>query len=215
MTKKAFVTGGGTGIGQGICIELAKAGYDVAFSYCGSVEGAKKTEAEGPAVPHPRSYVLDPADGAATLALPFNSYGPNYQGTIDMWKYLKKDKPQAGDTMQLRGKVTSDIDIPCVVFYLTDTSPAANYWTNLCGDSYIFDMKAGVAYDINVDVVLDVSTKGGLVMTFAYDGNDHGQETYAKVGAPANFTFEKVADTTDTNAIFILEMKFRRLHLNN
>ena len=44
--KVAFVTGGGTGIGQGISIELAKAGYDVAFSYCGSVEGAKKTEAE-------------------------------------------------------------------------------------------------------------------------------------------------------------------------
>ena len=31
--KVAFVTGGGTGIGQGISIELAKAGYDVAFSY--------------------------------------------------------------------------------------------------------------------------------------------------------------------------------------
>lgn len=44
--KVAFVTGGGTGIGQGISIELAKAGYDVAFSYCGSFEGAKKTEAE-------------------------------------------------------------------------------------------------------------------------------------------------------------------------
>ena len=42
----AFVTGGGTGIGQGIATEFAKAGYDVAFSYCGSVEGAKKTEAE-------------------------------------------------------------------------------------------------------------------------------------------------------------------------
>jgi hypothetical protein len=172
----------------------------LAVMLSGCASSAKKTEAEGPAVPHPRSYVLDPADGATTLALPFNSYGPNYQGTIDMWKYLKKDKPQAGDTMQLRGKVTSDVDIPCLVFYLTDTSPAANYWTNLCGDSYILDMKAGVAYDINVDVVLDVSTKGGLVMTFAYDGNDHGQETYAKVGAPANFTFEKVADTTDTNA---------------
>ena len=44
--KVAFVTGGGTGIGQGISIELAKVGYDVAFSYCGSVEGAKKTETE-------------------------------------------------------------------------------------------------------------------------------------------------------------------------
>lgn len=44
--RVAFITGGGTGIGQGIAIELAKAGYDVAFSYCGSVDGAKKTVAE-------------------------------------------------------------------------------------------------------------------------------------------------------------------------
>lgn len=44
--KVAFVTGGGTGIGQGIAIELAKAGYDVAVSYRGSAEGAKKTVAE-------------------------------------------------------------------------------------------------------------------------------------------------------------------------
>ena len=41
--KTVLVTGGGTGIGQGIAIEFAKAGYDVAVSYCGSKEGAEKT----------------------------------------------------------------------------------------------------------------------------------------------------------------------------
>ena len=46
MKKVAFVTGGGTGIGQGISLELAKAGYDVAFSYCGSVDGKNKTVKE-------------------------------------------------------------------------------------------------------------------------------------------------------------------------
>lgn len=46
MKKVAFVTGGGTGIGQGISIELAKAGYDIAFSYCGSVDGKNKTVKE-------------------------------------------------------------------------------------------------------------------------------------------------------------------------
>ncbi len=44
--RVALVTGGGTGIGQGIATELAKAGYDVAFSYCGSADGAKRTLAE-------------------------------------------------------------------------------------------------------------------------------------------------------------------------
>ena len=44
--KVALVTGGGSGIGKGIAIELAKSGYDVAFSYCGNAEGAKITAAE-------------------------------------------------------------------------------------------------------------------------------------------------------------------------
>lgn len=41
--KTVFITGGGTGIGSGIAIEFAKAGYDVAISYCGSAEGAAAT----------------------------------------------------------------------------------------------------------------------------------------------------------------------------
>lgn len=41
--KAAFVTGGGTGIGKGIAIGLAKSGYDVAVSYCGSADGAFDT----------------------------------------------------------------------------------------------------------------------------------------------------------------------------
>lgn len=43
MSKTAFVTGGGTGIGKGIAIWLAKCGYDVAISYYGSAEGAADT----------------------------------------------------------------------------------------------------------------------------------------------------------------------------
>lgn len=43
MSKTALVTGGGTGIGKGIAIWLAKCGYDVAISYYGSAAGAEET----------------------------------------------------------------------------------------------------------------------------------------------------------------------------
>lgn len=43
MSKTAFVTGGGTGIGKGIAIWLAKCGYDVVISYYGSGTGAEDT----------------------------------------------------------------------------------------------------------------------------------------------------------------------------
>ena len=41
--KLAIVSGSGTGIGQGVTVELAKAGYDVAVHYFGSKEGAMET----------------------------------------------------------------------------------------------------------------------------------------------------------------------------
>src|SRR5512140_1396551 len=44
--KLALVTGAGTGIGQGIAIELAREGADVAVHYMHSAEGAKETVAE-------------------------------------------------------------------------------------------------------------------------------------------------------------------------
>ncbi len=44
--KVAFITGGATGIGKALALGFAKAGYDVAFSYRGSTEGAKKVVQE-------------------------------------------------------------------------------------------------------------------------------------------------------------------------
>ena len=44
MSRKiALVTGSGRGIGKGIAIELAKAGYDLGIHYSSSAEGAQDT----------------------------------------------------------------------------------------------------------------------------------------------------------------------------
>jgi len=44
--RRALVTGAGLGIGQGIAIELARAGYDVAVHYASSRAGAEETVEE-------------------------------------------------------------------------------------------------------------------------------------------------------------------------
>lgn len=44
--RRALVTGAGLGIGQGIAIELARAGYDVAVHFSSSREGAEQTVSE-------------------------------------------------------------------------------------------------------------------------------------------------------------------------
>ena len=46
MTKTALVTGAGRGIGKTIAIELAKAGYDVCVTYCGSEAQAMDTKSQ-------------------------------------------------------------------------------------------------------------------------------------------------------------------------
>lgn len=43
MRKLAFVTGAASGIGQGVAIALARAGYDVAINYSRNAEGAEET----------------------------------------------------------------------------------------------------------------------------------------------------------------------------
>jgi NAD(P)-dependent dehydrogenase (short-subunit alcohol dehydrogenase family) len=46
MSKKAFITGGSRGIGRGICLRLAKIGYDIAFTYHSEELEAKSLQKE-------------------------------------------------------------------------------------------------------------------------------------------------------------------------
>ncbi len=41
----ALVTGGSRGIGRGVCVELARAGYAVAVNYAGNADAARETQA--------------------------------------------------------------------------------------------------------------------------------------------------------------------------
>ncbi|MCR4741894.1 MAG: hypothetical protein K5866_03365 [Treponema sp.] len=162
---------------------------------------SKASTAAGTGIPHPRSYEIDPADVTATLDMAYNQYGPNYQGVVDFYKpFLKADKPQAGDTVKIKMKITADLEIPGLAYYIIDNSPAANYWTVLSGDNYIENLKPGEYVEIEQDVVLTESVKGGFQIVFGYDGADHGQDQFAKAGAASKFSFEKIGETTNTIA---------------
>ncbi|MCQ2575551.1 MAG: hypothetical protein MJ162_02330 [Treponema sp.] len=170
---------------------------------CASSGGAKKDAGAGSV--HPRSYVLDPIDGGEVWEMPYNQYGPNYQSLKERSHYplVKTDKPQAGDTIEIRSKFTSDIDIPMLFAHVTDQSAQANYWTIL-GEVCVLvaeDIKAGVPVEWNYDYVLEKPVKGDFTLCFVYDQDAKENplmEGVAKVGAKATLTFERVAESTDT-----------------
>lgn len=169
---------------------------------CASTESAKKgSTAAGTGIPHPRSYEIDPADLNAPVSMDYNQYGPNYQGVADFYKpFLKADKPQAGDTVKIKMKVTADIEIPGLAYFIIDNSPAASYWTVISEDNYIENIKPGEYVEVEKEVVLTAGSKGGFQLVFAYDGADHGQDQFAKAGAPSKLSFEKFGNTTNTIA---------------
>jgi 3-oxoacyl-[acyl-carrier protein] reductase len=68
--RVALVTGGSRGIGQAICIELARAGASVVFTYKSSPDGARETEKRiGEDAGHCRAARCDVADIEASAAL--------------------------------------------------------------------------------------------------------------------------------------------------
>lgn len=68
--KIAVVTGGSRGIGRAVCLELARQGAAVVFSYAGNTAAARETEAACAALGRPaRGVRADVTDAAAVKAL--------------------------------------------------------------------------------------------------------------------------------------------------
>ena len=160
----------------------------LAFTSCAS-SGAKS---EGSGIPHPRSYVLDVIDGGETLNLVWNQYGPNYQATPFFTNLVKKDKPQAGDTVVFKMKATTDVDLPLLLAYPCSTSPS---WTGLAETVTLAEnVKAGETFDVDVEFVLYQKMGGDFALCIQYDNED--QEV--KTGGPCVLTLERVCESTDT-----------------
>lgn len=151
------------------------------------------------AVAHPRTYVIEMADAGTTVDVAYNSYGPNYQATPDFTKFLKADKPQKGDTLEVHFKFKSNIDLPVLFAGAVDTSPQANYWTQLTGADYFLvgeDIKAGTIVDKVIKMPVEVGAKGKVTICLQYDNKDDTE--HKKVNKAAKLTFTKTVKTTDT-----------------
>jgi len=163
--------------------------------------GAKKDD--GYVSVHPREYVLDLAESKSGTEIPvvFNQYGPNYQSNpaLDFTKNIRKDKPQAGDTIKVSYKFSTNIDIPKVRISLID--PTVNYWLELAADDAIEleGIKAGDIVEGSKDIVLANDVKGEFKVYIAYDNEDFIAEGFDAVNAPANFTFYDVDGVTSTD----------------
>lgn len=152
------------------------------------------------AVAHPRTYVVDLADGGTTCDITYNSYGPNYQATPDFTKFIKADKPMKGDTVEVHMKFKSSIDLSVLKVGVVDPSAAAGYWTLLNPDYQIAgtDIKAGQTYEFTGKYPVTTDCKGAMKICLQYDNADD-KDTYKPVNKGAKLTFTKVATTTDTS----------------
>lgn len=174
---------------------------------CASGGSSKSTsDKAAPASVHPRTYVVDLADAmdGNKVSIAFNQYGPNYQSTPNMnyTKFIKLDKPQAGDTVVLNWKFTADKDLPVLLLGLVDGSAQANYWTNLLDPSVFVmaeNVKAGEVVEGSKEVVLSKSVLGKFEIYIQYDSDDSVKMGYEKCNDSSTLTFMDVegVDTTD------------------
>lgn len=150
---------------------------------------------KGPVSVHPRSYTFDLIDAGEVQNITFNEYGPNYQLKCDFTAFVKKDKPQVGDTVNIKALFTSNIDLPVMFGCLVDPSQAAGWWTQLEEYTTIAEnVVAGEPVELDLSFVLTKAPIEEFHFIIQYDTPD--QEAPA-VEKPAKLTFERVCESTD------------------
>ena len=81
----ALVTGASKGVGRGIAVGLAQAGWDVVVNYAGDRSGAEETAAR---VAHEKATIANGARGSAPIATPS---GLTYRAAYDARRPLLVD----------------------------------------------------------------------------------------------------------------------------
>ncbi len=161
---------------------------------CGSTGGSDKSAKAKAGYPHPMTYTLDIASATkdGVIKMDDNSqYGDkgkttrqtSYTQKTSWYSIVKPNKPQKGDKVHLVGRLTSAIDIDNLYVSLVDNS---SNWTVLNdGENIISDIKAGVPFDIDMELNIVNKVAGECMLVLGY-----GEQN----GTPSDFTAEKVAE---------------------
>lgn len=139
---------------------------------------------------HPMEYVLDLADVGDFKFLNNSWYGDAKQSTrqicLNFTKFVRRNKPQVGDTIRITGILISPIDIDTLIVGIVDDSVSADYWLNLGKDGFsindqrkqpdftVSNIKAGEPYNLDVTIPVKHKMKLRLTVQLAY-GEQNGK----------------------------------------
>ena len=139
------------------------------------------------------TYTFDIIDEAGTKSdLPYNLWGENYQRGYDFVNYTNKRMIKSGDTVNVKARITSDIDISSLNCVIVDNNNSE--WRVLTSEGkYVVakNIKAGKAFDIDLSVEILADQVEQFYIVLQTD------DLAACKKAP-NLTFTRVTESTDT-----------------
>lgn len=147
-------------------------------------------------VEHPMEYILDLSEIGDFKFLYNDFYGDakksKRQVCLNFTKFVRRNKPQIGDTVRITGVLTSPIDIDKLIVGIVDDSVSADYWMNLAKDgssvseqrktpdTAISNIKAGEPYNLDVKFTIKQKMRLRFAVQLAY-GEQNGKPCKMKV----------------------------------
>ncbi|MBR1638613.1 MAG: hypothetical protein IJ688_04420 [Treponema sp.] len=169
-----------------------------------SVYAAKNPKKNTSKASRPEVWTLDIADafcdsnGQSEFWKAENSGDSGYAFNLDFKSNAAFSLPKKGEVIRVTGKITSSIDLPYLNAYFVDDSKG---WTDVTYSQKLgSDIKAGIPFDVDAEFTVQKESHGNLFLRCEYDLCWGEYADIPKVGKAAQFTFERVGESTDSYA---------------
>ena len=167
-----------------------------------SAFAAKNTKTKTTKVSRPDVWILDLTDAFDRANGEFeywydeNTGDSGYGLDLDFIANAAFALPRKGDKILITGKIISDIDLPYLEAAFIDNS---NGWTNVSwGETIAENIKAGVPYEIDHEILIREDAKGQFFLRCEYDLCWGDYENMPKVSKQAKMSFDRVNQSTDS-----------------